>query len=44
MKASSNLNEIIQNALDGGANQVYYTTISIDETALTQRLEDINAS
>lgn len=44
MKASSNLNEIIQNALGGGANQVYYTTISIDETALTQRLEDINAS
>jgi len=44
MKASSNLNEIIQNALDGGANQVYYTTISIDDAALTQRLEDINAS
>lgn len=44
MKASSNLNEIIQKALDGGANQVYYTTISIDDAALTQRLEDINAS
>ncbi|MEN6418742.1 MAG: VanW family protein [Clostridiaceae bacterium] len=44
MKASSNLNEIIQNALDGGANQVYYTTISIDDAALTQRLQEINAS
>lgn len=44
MKASSNLNEIIQTALDGGAGQVYYTTISIDDAALTQRLQDINAS
>lgn len=44
MNASSNLNELLQTALDGGANQVYYTTISIDDEALTQRLQDINAS
>ncbi|MEN6339623.1 MAG: VanW family protein [Clostridiaceae bacterium] len=44
MNASSNLNELLQTALEGGANQVYYTTISVDDTALTQRIEDINAS
>ncbi len=44
MNASSNLNELLQAALDGGANQVYYTTISIEDEALTQRLQDINAS
>jgi len=44
MKASSNLNEVITQALSGGANQVYYTKITIDDTALTQRIEDINAT
>jgi len=44
MNATSNLNEVIQQALSGGANQVYYTQITIDETALQQRIEEINAS
>jgi vancomycin resistance protein YoaR len=42
MGASSNLDEIVQQALAGGANQVYYTTISIDEEALASRIEAIN--
>ncbi len=42
MNASSNLNEIIDQALAGGSNQVYYTTISIDEEALASRIEEIN--
>lgn len=42
MNATSNLSEIIQQALSGGSNQVYYTTISIDEEALASRIEEIN--
>ena len=42
MNASSNLNDIIQQALEGGANQEYKTTISIDDTALAARIEEIN--
>lgn len=42
MNASSNLNAVIEQALSGGPNQVYYTTISIDETALTNRINAIN--
>ncbi|NLI53173.1 MAG: hypothetical protein GX417_02495 [Clostridiales bacterium] len=44
MKASSNLNEVIQQALSGGANQDYYSVISIDDTALADRIEEINAA
>ncbi|MEA4915282.1 MAG: VanW family protein [Christensenella sp.] len=42
MNASSNLNAVIEQALSGGPNQVYYTTVSIDETALTNRINAIN--
>ena len=44
MNAYSNLEEILEQALLGGANQVYYTTISIDEAALATRIDAINAS
>ncbi|MEA4870238.1 MAG: VanW family protein [Christensenella sp.] len=44
MKASSNLNEVLLEALSGGSNQEYYSKISIDEAALTARIEDINAT
>ena len=44
MKASSNLNEVIQEALSGGANHEYYSKISIDDAALSARIEDINAT
>lgn len=42
MNASSNLEEMIQTALSGSSNQVYYTTISIDQDALTSRINEIN--
>ncbi len=42
MNASSDLNEVIEQALSGGANQVYSTKISIDEAALTNRINEIN--
>jgi len=42
MNANSNLNAVIDQALSGGSNQVYYTSISIDETALTNRINAIN--
>jgi len=44
MDASSNLQEIMETALAGGANQVYYTTISIDPDALRSRIDEINAA
>ena len=44
MNASSNLEEVIQTALSGGANKVYYTTISVDQDALTNRINTINGS
>ena len=44
MNASSDLNAVIEQALSGGANQVYYTKISIDEAALTNRINVINQS
>ena len=42
MNATSNLNEVIEQALSGGANQVYYTKISIDDAALSSRIDAIN--
>ena len=42
MNASSNLNEVIEQALSGGANQNYSTKISIDEAALSVRIDEIN--
>ena len=42
MNVSSNLNEVIEQALAGGANQNYSTKISIDETALSNRIDAIN--
>ncbi len=44
MNAASNLNEVIEQALSGGANQAYNTTISIDEAALALRIDEINAT
>ena len=44
MNASSNLNEVIQQALSGGANQEYYSKITIDDAALSSRIEEINAT
>ena len=42
MNATSNLNEVIEQALSGGANQVYYTKVSIDDAALSSRIDAIN--
>ncbi len=44
MGATSNLNEVIEQALSGGANQVYYTKVSIDDAALAARIDAINAT
>ena len=44
MNASSDLNDIIAQALAGGANQDYYSTISIDEEALKTRINEINST
>ncbi len=44
MNVTSDLDAVIEQALSGGANQVYYTKISIDQAALEQRIEDINAT
>jgi vancomycin resistance protein YoaR len=42
MNATTNLNEIIEQALTGGANQSYSTTVSIDDAALSSRIDAIN--
>lgn len=42
MGAKSNLDEVLTTALSGDANQVYYTTISIDEGMLATRIDQIN--
>ncbi|MEN6637298.1 MAG: VanW family protein [Clostridiaceae bacterium] len=42
MNATSDLNEVIEQALSGGANQVYYTKVSIDDAALSNRIDAIN--
>ena len=42
MSVSSNLNEVIEQALSGGANQNYSTKISVDEAALATRIDVIN--
>ena len=42
MNASSDLNAVIEQALSGGANQVYYTKFSIDDAALSNRIDAIN--
>ena len=42
MGASTNLGEVIEQALTGGNNQSYSTTVSIDETALSSCIDAIN--
>ncbi len=42
MSATTNLDEIIELALAGGANQSYSTTVSINEAALATRIDAIN--
>ncbi|NLI53867.1 MAG: hypothetical protein GX417_06005 [Clostridiales bacterium] len=42
MNAATNLNEVLEQALAGDANQSYYTTVSIDETALSSRIDAVN--
>lgn len=42
MNAVSNLNEVIEQALNGGANQNYSTVITIDDAALSSRIDAIN--
>ncbi|MDP3446549.1 MAG: VanW family protein [Eubacteriales bacterium] len=42
IRATTNLSEVIEQALTGGASQSYSTTVSIDETALSNRIEAIN--
>lgn len=44
MGATSNLDEVLVQALAGNSGQVYYTTINIDEDALSQRIDEINAT
>ncbi|MCE5189723.1 MAG: VanW family protein [Eubacteriales bacterium] len=44
MNATSNLSEVMEQALSGGSNQVYYTKISIDDAALSARIDEINAT
>ena len=42
MGATTDLNEVIEQALSGGANQSYSTKVSIDEAALASRIDAIN--
>ncbi len=42
MDATTNLDEVIEQALSGGANQNFSTTVSIDEAALANRIDSIN--
>ncbi len=42
MNATSNLSEVIDQALNGGSNQNYSTVISFDEAALSTRIDEIN--
>jgi len=42
MSATTNLNEVIEQALTGGANQSYSTVVAIDEAALATRIDAIN--
>ncbi len=44
LNLSTNLDEVLAQALSGGANQDYYSTFTVDEAALTARLNEINAS
>jgi len=44
MNANTNLDEVIEEALSGGANQDYYSVVSIDEEALADRIEEINGT
>lgn len=44
MGATSNLEELLQTAMTGGSNQVYYTTISVDDATLQSRIDEINAA
>lgn len=44
MNAGTNLDEVILQALAGGANQEYYSVVSIDDAALTSRIQEINAT
>ena len=42
MSATTNLDEVIEQALAGGANQSYSTAVSINEAALATRIDAIN--
>ena len=42
MSATTNLDEVIAQALSGGANQNYSTAIAINEAALAARIDSIN--
>ena len=42
MSASTNLDEVITQALSGGANQSYSTAVSINDAALATRIDAIN--
>lgn len=42
MNATTNLEEVIEQALTGGKNQSYSTTVRIDETALSSCIDAIN--
>lgn len=42
MSATTNLNEVIEQALTGGANQSYSTIVSINDAALATRIDAIN--
>lgn len=44
MGATSNLEEVLSAALSGNSGQVYYTKIQIDPDALSQRIDEINAT
>ena len=44
MSATTNLDEVIAQALSGGANQSYSTAITINEAALATRIDSINQS
>ena len=44
LNLSTNLDEVLAQALSGGANQDYYSTFTVDDAALSTRLSEINAS
>lgn len=44
MGATTNLEDVLTTAFNGGSNEIYYTAVSIDEGALLARLDELNTT